>query len=144
MEELILKDMQAMAQDGFRCSQIIMKLGLKRQEKKNPDLVRAMGGLVVGIGYSGKVCGALTAGACLLSYFAGKGEGGEEEHPQLWDSIEEFVEWFDSDVGQKEGVIDCRKILEREGATSPRPEICGPIVLKTHMKVLSILEALGL
>jgi hypothetical protein len=58
--------------------------------------------------------------------------------------IEEFVEWFESEIGEQKGIIDCDSILKRAGATSPGPEICGPIVLKSFMEAISILERNGL
>ena len=58
---------------GYNCSQILVTLGLETMGKSNPDLVRAVAGLGGGIGFTGKTCGALTGGACLLSLYAGKG-----------------------------------------------------------------------
>lgn len=57
---------------GFHCSQIMLILGLERQGKTNPDLVRAMTGLAGGLGFGGKNCGALTGAACLLGLYAGR------------------------------------------------------------------------
>ena len=62
---------------GFYCAQILMILALESEEKEDPDLIRAMGGLNGGLGFSGRVCGALTGGCCFLSYFLGKGEAEE-------------------------------------------------------------------
>jgi len=56
----------------------------------------------------------------------------------------EFVEWFEAEVGENKGIVDCVRILERAGATTPGPEIGGPIVLKAYMKAVSILEARGI
>ena len=67
---------------GFYCAQILMILALESEEKEDPDLVRAMGGLNGGLGFSGRVCGALTGGCCFLSYFLGKGEAEELEDPE--------------------------------------------------------------
>ena len=78
MKDEILKDMQSMAKDGFRCSQIMLKLGLKRQGEVNPGIIRAMGGLIVGVGFSRKICGVLTGGACLISLYAARKYG---QHP---------------------------------------------------------------
>ena len=67
---------------GFYCAQILMILALESEEKEDPDLIRAMGGLNGGLGFSGRVCGALTGGCCFLSYFLGKGEAEELEDPE--------------------------------------------------------------
>ena len=143
-KESIQKGMLSLAQDGFRCSQIMLALGLKRQGKENPDLIRAMGGLIVGVGYSGKICGALTGGTCLITLYAGRGRADEKEHPKLWPMVQEFVEWFESEIGENKGIIDCDGILERAGVAKPSSETCGPIVLKSYIKAVSILEANGL
>ncbi|WMT83604.1 C-GCAxxG-C-C family protein [Terrisporobacter mayombei] len=51
-----------------------MKIILDLEGKENPDLIRAMGGLIGGLGFNQKICGALTGGVCILGYFASKGE----------------------------------------------------------------------
>ena len=60
---------------GFYCAQILMILALESEGKEDPDLIRAMSGLNGGLGFSGRVCGALTGGCCFLGCFCGKGEG---------------------------------------------------------------------
>ena len=62
-----LEMMQELKSQGFVCSQIIVMMGLDLLGKENPDLVKAMHSLAGGIGYTGDVCGTLTAGACLLA-----------------------------------------------------------------------------
>jgi C_GCAxxG_C_C family probable redox protein len=133
-------EMMALAQDGFRCSQIMLALGLQRQGKESSDVIRTMEGLIVGVGHSGKICGALTGGTCLIALYAGRGRSDEEEHPLLWPMIHEFVEWFDSEIGENRGIVDCDLILQRAGAAAPSPEVCGPVVLKAYMKAISVLE----
>jgi hypothetical protein len=80
MKDDLVTEIQSLAKDGFKCSQIMMALALKRQGKEEPNLIRAMGGLIVGVGYTGKICGALTGGACLISLYAGRGRVDEKEH----------------------------------------------------------------
>jgi hypothetical protein len=143
-KESAQKEMMGLARDGYRCSQIMLALGLRRLGKENPDVIRTMEGLIVGVGHSGKICGALTGGACLIALNAGKGGSDEVEHPQLWPTTQEFVEWFDLEVGENRGIVDCDAILKRAGAAAPSPEICGPVVLKAYEKAISILESIGL
>jgi len=140
MDETLKEQMMVLAQQGFRCSQIMLALALGSKGKKDPDLVRAMGGLIVGIGFTGKTCGALTGGACLISFFAGKGTPEEKEHPRLWPMVEEFVDWFEQEVGKNQGFVDCDRILEHAGADKPSAEVCGPIVMKAYSRALSILR----
>ena len=101
---------------GFYCSQILLMLALESEGKENPDLIRAMGGLNGGLGFSGNLCGALTGGCCLLGYFGGKGEAEELEHPDVTGMIQELVEWFQGFTGEAYGGWSCRDILEGDPA----------------------------
>ena len=63
--------------DGYQCAQVLLLYALEAQGIDNPDLVRAMGGLNRGMSNYRSVCGSLSGGLCLLSYFAGKGSAEE-------------------------------------------------------------------
>lgn len=65
--------MLELAREGYDCAQIMLTLALDMDGKSDPDLVRAMGGLSLGVAGGGDICGALSGGACLLAYFAGRG-----------------------------------------------------------------------
>ena len=73
----LFERMLELSGQGFYCAQILMILALESEEKEDPDLIRAMSGLNGGLGFSGRVCGALTGGCCFLGYFLGKGLNGE-------------------------------------------------------------------
>lgn len=127
-----------LAAQGFCCSQIILILGLDEQGKENPDLIKAMNGLCGGIGRSGKTCGALTGGACLIGLNAGKGIPSEFGHTKINVMINELLEWFED----AHGSIDCDGILDHsldEG--NEYPVQCGNIVATTFNKVQEILAA---
>ncbi|AFM41636.1 Putative redox-active protein (C_GCAxxG_C_C) [Desulfosporosinus acidiphilus SJ4] len=127
-----------LAAQGFCCSQIMLILGLDTLGKENPDLIKAMHGLCGGIGRSGKTCGALTGGACLIGLNAGKGNPGEFGHPKINMMLRELLEWFE-DV---HGNTDCEGILDQsldEG--NEYPVRCGNIVSATLNKVEEILAA---
>ncbi|WP_407310772.1 DVU_1555 family C-GCAxxG-C-C protein [Desulfosporosinus sp. SB140] len=126
-----------LAAQGFCCSQIILILGLDEQSKENPDLIKAMHGLCGGIGRSGKTCGALTGGACLIGLNAGKGSPSEFGHAKINLMIHELLEWFES----VHGCTDCDGIINQsldEG--NEYPVQCGNIVSATFSKVQEILE----
>ena len=55
-----------LSQYGYFCSQIMAILMLEMTGEENPGLVRAMGGLNGGVGYSQGCCGCMTGGSCLL------------------------------------------------------------------------------
>lgn len=144
MNHLILEQIDRMVRDDFKCSQIMAALGLKNQGRRSPDLIRAMHGLSAGLGYNGKLCGVLTGGAALIAFYAGRGEKGEKEHPKLWSMIEEYVEWFEMFIGEKKGIIDCDKILERAGHQTSTKEICASIIARGYREAISILSNYGL
>jgi C_GCAxxG_C_C family probable redox protein len=137
MNEAMIRMME-LTQQGFCCSQILITLGLDAQGKTNPDLVRAMGGLGGGIGYSGKNCGALTGGACLLSMIVGRGSLEERELPSGREMIYDLVQWFDDEYGTRYGGVDCYSILEND--LTNRISRCPQIVLEVYEKVTNILE----
>ncbi len=130
-----------LSQEGFYCSQILLILGLEAQGKTNPDLIRAMGGLVGGMGFCGKTCGALTGGACLLGLYAGKGEAEELEDSRLNSMVAELVAWFEQEFQSAYGGIACNDILEQD--PNNRAARCPQLVLKTYEKVNELLTANG-
>ncbi len=139
MTDRIFKLME-LSQVGFYCSQIMLIIGLRAQEKENPDLVRAMSGLNGGIGFCGKTCGILTGGACLIGLYAGKGLPEELEDSHLNDMLKEFVDWFEQTVSMYGGT-DCNMILEQNPAN--RMMRCPQLVLSSLEKVQEILGANG-
>ncbi|SDH36622.1 DVU_1555 family C-GCAxxG-C-C protein [Desulfosporosinus hippei] len=127
-----------LATQGFCCSQIMVILGLDEQGQENPDLIRAMQGLCGGIGRSGKTCGALTGGVCVLGLKTGKGTPQEFGHPKFNRMINDLLEWFE----EVHGSIDCDGILDHSlGEGNEYPVQCGNIVSTTFSKVNEILAA---
>ncbi|HWR09027.1 DVU_1555 family C-GCAxxG-C-C protein [Sporomusa sp.] len=140
MTEVFFKMME-LSQAGFYCSQILLIIGLEAQGKDNPDVVRAMSGLIGGMGFCGKACGALTGGACLIGLYAGKGTVEEMEDSRLNDMVRELVEWFEQETLPQYGSINCHDILEDNPAN--RMSRCPQLVLQTLDKVRDILSANG-
>ncbi|WMJ84012.1 DVU_1555 family C-GCAxxG-C-C protein [Oscillospiraceae bacterium LTW-04] len=130
-----------LSQQGFYCAQILAILALEADGKENPDLIRAMSGLNGGIGFSGKTCGALTGGACVLSYFTGKGEADELEAPESRAMIQEYINWFETEFGEEHGGTGCDEILECNPAN--RLERCPGIVGAAFEKVVELLSEKG-
>ena len=95
---------------GYKCSHILVQIGLDAQDKCNPELLRAMSGLATGMA-SGLTCGALTGGCCLIGMYAGVNEEGSE-HGRLPLMLEEYVDWFREEYGQRYGGIDCKQIMQ--------------------------------
>lgn len=124
---------------GFTWSQILLTLGLEAQDKTNPDLIKAVHGLGGGC-FSGKLCGALTGGVCLISLYAGRGPVEEKADEKLRDMAQDLVQWFEEEYGEQYGGIHCRDIV----GFPPDPQIikskCGAIVNQVYQKVKEILN----
>ena len=126
---------------GFYCSQILVLLGLELQGKANPDLVRSVQALAGGVGFSGRLCGALTGGACLLGLYAGKGSPNESEDERLNLMVLALMDWFDQTTGHQYGGVDCEQILE--GRQSNIPLRCPGIIQAVYQKSKELLVEYG-
>lgn len=127
-----------LSREEYSCSQLLLCMALENMGRENPDLVRAAGGLVAGVGHCGKLCGALTSGACLISYFAGKGSADEVEDSRLNDMVAELVHWFEQTFGTKYGGIDCNDLLDNDYEAN-HLQRCPEILLSTNRKIQEIL-----
>ena len=124
---------------GYRCSHILVQIGLDAQGKSDPELLRAMSGLASGMG-SGLACGALSGGCCLIGLYAG-GDGERDDHPSLALMLEEYVDWFRDEYTPRYGGTDCAQIIERNPQL--RGERCPGLIVDAVKKAREILEASG-
>lgn len=125
----------------FYCSQIVMTMALDLQGRDDPALIRAMDGLAGGLGFTGEVCGTLTAGAAALGLYAGRGRASDDEDPTMVFMIEDLVHWFADGYGQAYGGIRCREIVGGEpGSQASR---CPAMIAGTFQKVKDLLVANG-
>lgn len=115
-------------QGGYCCSQILVKLALKKLGRENPDLVRAMAPLCHGIGYSGGTCGVLTGAVCALSLSLGSGE---HQDPALPSRMVDLVGWFTARATDSFGGIRCHDIL----AASPDKRACAALMVEALEKI---------
>lgn len=127
--------------NGYYCSQILLTLGLDNRGQHNPDLIRTMAGLAHGAGFGQGTCGALTGGACLLAYYAGKGADEEEENESFMIMRNRLAEWFIDSVGEQYGGIDCETIV---GDGEDKQLRCGQIVGNVYACVMALLEEYGI
>ena len=125
---------------GYKCSHILVQIGLDAQEKHNPDLLRAMSGLASGLG-SGLVCGALTGGCCLIGMYAGMDGEGRGEHERLPLMLEEYVDWFHDECTSRFGGAECRQIVG--DIPLRRAERCPALILDCVRKAREVLEVNG-
>lgn len=136
MEELLR--MMELKQQGFFCSQILLRMGLQDRGEDNPALLRAARGLAGGLGFAGETCGALTGGACLLGLYAGKGTAEEPDDPRLDQMVQELVIWFKEAYGQQYGGIRCDDILQDEPANMKAR--CPGLVAGAYAKANELLQ----
>ena len=127
---------------GYFCSQILAILILELTGEDNPMLVKAMGGLDGGVGYSKNCCGCMTGGACLISFFTGKGGEFEPESPEHKPALAEFTQWFQDEITADYGGITCEDIIGTNPAK--RVEYCPQIIAATYEKCVEILTERGL
>lgn len=137
----LFERMLELSGQGFYCAQILMILALESEEKEDPDLIRAMSGLNGGLGFSGRVCGALTGGCCFLSYFLGKGEAEELEDPEAALLIGRLAEWFEETTKSKYGGCSCREILD--GDPRNKFQRCPELVEAVYHKCVELLQEKG-
>ena len=135
-------DVLRLAGRGYCCSQIMVLLTLEAQGRSNRQLVRAAGGLCMGVAESGDVCGILSGAACVLALHAGKGSDEEKTDDRLSLMYTELTEWFEETVGKRHGGITCTQILGK-GPRRPDPGLCGRILVDTHKMILDILYENG-
>ena len=133
-------EIMRLTRKGYCCSQIMALILLNEMGRENPDLVRAVGGLCYGIGYSGGTCGALSGGVCLISLLAGKGADDESEKGPVPLMLADLVEWFKERTEGAYGGTTCDDIL----ASRPDKSACLALIAETYDKVMSILESHGL
>lgn len=110
---------------GYCCSQMIMEMGLRRLGKENEDLVAAMAGLCDGM-WSGRICGILSAGICLL-YLVDPKEASRN-------NVEELTEWFEDAFEY----TDCADLMD--GNPLNKVEKCPMMLEATFQKIAELLE----
>lgn len=121
---------------GFTCGHVLMKLALEAQGRDNPDLVRAATGLALGMG-QGFNCGALTGGCCVLGLYAGRAGEDEQVHPFFDVMLEEFSGWFDCEMTEKCGGINCADIMKFD--LKLKQQRCPGVILDVWKKAKEIL-----
>jgi C_GCAxxG_C_C family probable redox protein len=134
--------MMKIHEEGFYCSQIMVRMGLDNLGQENPQLVAAMEGLKAGFAYAGKTCGALTGAIGLLGLYAGRGGADQEPHPALDPMVLELVDWFETQFGSKYGGIDCEKITSGRHDDEAKKN-CQVVVYFTYRQTLDILSRRG-
>lgn len=124
---------------GYKCSHVMVQIGLDSQGKSNQALLQAMSGLASGMA-SGLTCGVLTGGCCLIAMYAGLDDEGRE-HERLPLMLDEYTEWFRDEFGTRYGSIDCASIMQNDPRL--RNERCPEMIRAAVAKAREILESNG-
>ncbi|MCF8480376.1 MAG: C-GCAxxG-C-C family protein [Rhodospirillum sp.] len=127
--ELLLADM--------KCSHVLMTLALEASGGTNPELIRAMSGLALGMG-QGLNCGALSGGCCVLGLLAGRGGETEMEDPRFMELLEEYSGWFLATTTERHGGPNCADIMRFDPAL--KVKVCPALVGDCWDKIKEILE----
>jgi len=121
--------LSSLAAKGYRCSQIVLQMGLEDGGmEENPGLIQAAAGLCGGL-HAGLDCGILSGAACLIALCL------PEEAPSL---IRELVEWFKDQYGS----VSCKELLggdEKSGWLTK----CPKMLAACYEKVWELLEERG-
>lgn len=134
----LMERIMDLSQCGWFCSQILAILMNETTGNSNPELVKALGGLNGGVGYSQGCCGCMTGGCCIISSVTGKAEDTGYESPEHKSALGEFTEWFKEEMMVNYGGIDCCDITK--GNPANRLETCPQIIADTYMKCMEILQ----
>ena len=130
--------MLQLSSQGFACAQIMMQLVLDAEGNDNPDLIRSMGALNNGMRDTGLTCGALTGGACVISYYAGQGQPDEVSDPSYDAMVQQLHGWFIDEMSSRYGGVSCPEMLGQ--GSRDKMSVCPAVVEETFNKVLEILD----
>lgn len=122
---------------GMKCSHVLMMLALEAGGRDNPDLVRAMSGLAMGMG-QGLECGALSGGCCVMGMLAGRGSEEETEDPRFIDMLDEYSSWFLAMSKERYGGSACADIIDFD--PNLKAERCPALVADAWAKICDILD----
>lgn len=134
----VFERMLQLSSQGFACAQIMMQLVLDAEKKENPDLIRTVGALNNGMRDTGLTCGALTGGACVISFYAGQGEPDEMPDPEYDRMVQELYNWFVKEMGPRYGGTTCPAVLDNGNRS--KLDVCPVVVEETFNKALEILD----
>lgn len=131
-------DIMSLKQDGYCCSQIVMKLVLRKLGRENPELVRGMAGLCYGGGSPEGGCGVLAAASCALVLLPGDRDTDlPPENLELMQA--DLYNWFTEKAKADYGGSSCGEIIE----ASPRKRACGDLLAGTIEKLFELMKQNG-
>ncbi|SKC46644.1 DVU_1555 family C-GCAxxG-C-C protein [Maledivibacter halophilus] len=143
MNETVFRIFQ-LASSKYCCTQIMLKIQLEQEGIENTDLIKAVGGLCGGVGFSGGICGVLTGGICIIGLYSGKGREEEYNKEDFYEMIEEYINWFDAEYKSRECMDIIGSQLKKNNMKEPSyPVKCGEIIEKGLSKAWEIINKHG-
>ncbi len=119
-----LKRLQEIVGAGYCCTQTLVLMGLEARGEENPQMVDAVATLCGGV-RTGKLCGALSGGACMLGLF-----NKELARDKM---VPELCQWFEEVYGS----VNCLEILK--GDMNNRFQVCPKLIENVYVQAKEIL-----
>ncbi len=119
-----IKRLRDIMGSGYCCAQTLVKMGLEARGEENAQMLDAVATLCGGMRI-GKLCGALSGGACMLGLFD-KDMARNQMAPQL-------AQWFEETYGS----VDCLEVLK--GDMSNRFQFCPVLIENVYLQTKEIL-----
>jgi C_GCAxxG_C_C family probable redox protein len=88
---------------------VVLAVGQEKMNKKNEEVIKAMGSFGGGIASTGRVCGSLIGGVALISSLYSRGNAEEKEHPRMWRLSYKLTKKFE-ELTKEFGGINCSDI----------------------------------
>ena len=148
-EEMRDKAVELMMVKRFHCSQAVLAVGQQKLNRKDDEVIRAMGAFGGGLGGNGEVCGAVAGAVAVIGLRFSRASEDEREDPKMWSYAQEVLERFRREIAKDCGSILCREIAgvdwkDREQVRAfykgERVHECGRIVGDMAMLVFELLE----
>ena len=128
MPNEIESQLSFLLQQGYCCTEALVRLGLWLKGAENELLVKASSGLCKGM-HSGFTCGALTGGCMVLSMF--------DRNCAAREMIPELCEWFDTQYGMQYGSLNCEDLLGSQPPVSL--DRCKPVIYAVAAQCVELL-----
>ncbi len=84
-------------------------MGQEKLNKRNEEVIKAMGAFGGGVASTGRVCGSLIGGVALISSLYSLGNAEEKEHPRMWRLSYKLSKKFE-ELTSSYGGVNCSDI----------------------------------
>ena len=103
-----LNKAKTLRSEGYNCAQVVLGAYSDLLPLSYEDTMKLGNGLGGGLGGVGTICGALNAGAMILSFIHGKSEANVEHKKYIYQLTKTFIDEFN----QQYGHYDCDPLLK--------------------------------